>query len=182
MAACANSNKSPPRDPRDPPYHSWRGLVHTNHTRCAESRNGCIQRISGPPSDPEIRHVALAAVPAANLRPGTRPEPAPTTHGGYGRNSTGGWLADDPQGVPPRPGMCGGGGATRVAGKRGRGGAACRTRSDANSRASLLSQRPPSGSCKSRRKPQAAVCFKILGSSFSDIGHSQAAWSVLSMK
>ena len=79
VAACANSNKSPPRDPRDPPYHSWRGLVHTNHTRCAESRNGCIQRISGPPSDPEIRHVALAAVPAANLGPGTRPEPAPTT-------------------------------------------------------------------------------------------------------
>jgi hypothetical protein len=30
VAACANSNKSPPRDPRDPPYHSWRaGLVHT---------------------------------------------------------------------------------------------------------------------------------------------------------
>ena len=109
LAACANSNKSPPRDPRDPPYHSWRGLVHTNHTRCAESRNGCIQRISGPPSDPEIRHVALAAVPAANLGPGTRPEPAPTTHGGSGRNSTGGWLADDPQGVPPRPRMCGGG-------------------------------------------------------------------------
>jgi hypothetical protein len=84
--------------------------VHTNHTRCAESRNGCIQRISGPPSDPEIRHVVLAAVSAANLKPGTRPEPAPTTHGGYGRNSTGGWLADDPQGVPPRPRrMCGGG-------------------------------------------------------------------------
>jgi hypothetical protein len=77
LAACANSNKSPPRDPRDPPSHSWRGLVHTNHTRCAESRNGCIQRIFGPPSDPEIRHVALAAVPAANLKPGTRPEPAP---------------------------------------------------------------------------------------------------------
>ena len=157
MAACANSNKSPPRDPRDPPYHSWRGLVHTNHTRCAESRNGCIQRISGPPSDPEIRHVALAAVPAANLGPGTRPEPAPTTHGGYGRNSTGGWLADDPQGVPPRPRMCGGGGAKRVAGKRGRGGAACRTASDANSRASLLSQRPPSGGCKSRQNNSAHI-------------------------
>jgi hypothetical protein len=121
--ACANSLKSPPRDPRDHPYHPWRGLVHTNHTRCAESRNGCIQRISGPPIDPEIRHVALVAVPAANLKPGTRPEPAPTTHGGYGRNSTGGWLADDPQGVPPRPRMCTGRGATRVAGKRGRGGA-----------------------------------------------------------
>jgi hypothetical protein len=109
VAACANSNKSPPKDPRDPPYHSWRGLVHTNHTRCAESRNGCIKRISGPPNDPEIRHVALAAVPAANLKPGTRPEPAPTTHGGYGR------IFDrrlarrrPPQGVPPRPPMCGG--------------------------------------------------------------------------
>jgi hypothetical protein len=108
VAACANSIKSPPRDPRDPPYHSWRGLVHTNHNRCSESRNGCIQRVSGPTSDPEIRHVALAAVPAANLGPGTRPEPAPTTHGGYGRNTTGGWLADDPQGVPPRPPACGG--------------------------------------------------------------------------
>ena len=157
MAACANSLKSPPRDPRDPPYHSWRGLVHTNHTRCAESRNGCIQRISGPPSDPEIRHVALAAVPAANLGPGTRPEPAPTTHGGYGRNSTGGWLADDPQGVPPRPGMCGGDGATRVAGKRGRGGAACRVSPDVHSRASLLSRKPPSGSCKIRRKPPSSL-------------------------
>jgi hypothetical protein len=31
--------------------------VHTNHTRCAESCNGCTQRVSGPPSDPEIRHV-----------------------------------------------------------------------------------------------------------------------------
>ena len=157
VAACANSNKSPPRDPRDPPYHSWRGLVHTNHTRCAESRNGCIQRISGPPSDPEIRHVALAAVPAANLGPGTRPEPAPTTHGGSGRNSTGGWLADDPQGVPPRPGMCGGDGATRVEGKRGRGGAACRVSPDVHSRASLLSQRPPSGSCKSRQNNSAHI-------------------------
>jgi hypothetical protein len=117
VAACATSIKSPPRDPRDPTYHSWRGLVHTNHTRCAESRSGCIQRVSGPPSDPEIWHVALAAVPAANLGPGTRPEPAPTTHGGYGRNSTGSWLADDPQGVPPRPCMCGGGGGVGVHGE-----------------------------------------------------------------
>jgi hypothetical protein len=100
--------KSPPRGPRDPPCHPWRNLVHTNHTRCAESRNGCTQRISGPPSDPEIRHAAPAAVPAANLRPGTRPEPARTTHGGYGRNTTGGWLADDPRGVPPRLRTCGG--------------------------------------------------------------------------
>jgi hypothetical protein len=109
-AACANRLPSPPRDPRDPlGYHPWRGLVHTNHIRCAESRNGCIQRISGPPSGPEIHHVSLAAVPAANLGPGTRPEPAATTHGGYGRNTTGGWLADGPQGVPPRPRLCGGG-------------------------------------------------------------------------
>jgi hypothetical protein len=52
VAACVNSLKSPPRDPRDPPYHHWRDLVHTNHTRCTESRSGCTQRISGPPSDP----------------------------------------------------------------------------------------------------------------------------------
>jgi hypothetical protein len=174
VAACANSNKSPPRDPRDPPYHSWRGLVHTNHTRCSESCNGCIQRISGPPSDPEIRHVALAAVPAANLKPGTRPEPAPTTHGGYGRNSTGGWLADDPPGCRRDQACAGGGGATRVAGKRGGGEAACPAAPDVHSRASLLSQRPPSGSCKSRRKPPSSL-FKILDSSFSSLGHSQAA-------
>jgi hypothetical protein len=120
VAACANGLKSPPIDPRDPPCHPWRGLVHTNHTRCAESRNGCIQRVSGPPIGPEIRHVALAAVPAANLGPGTRPEPAPTTHGGYRRNSTGGWLADDPQGVPPRPRMCGGGWCNASWGKAGK--------------------------------------------------------------
>jgi hypothetical protein len=43
--------------------------------------------------------------------PGTRREPAPTTHGGYGRNTTGGWLADDPRVVPPRLRACGVGGA-----------------------------------------------------------------------
>jgi hypothetical protein len=158
--------------------------VHTNHIRCAESRNGCIQRISGPPGGPEIRHVTLAAVPAANLGPGTRPEPAPTTHGGYGRNSTGGWLADNPQGVPPRPRMCGGGGgggATRAGGKRGRGGAACPAAPDVHPPASILSPRPLSGSCKSRRKESNSL-FKILDSSFSSLGHSQATWSVLSMK
>jgi hypothetical protein len=52
VAACANRYKSPPRDPRDPPSPSCRGVAQPNHTRCAESRNGCIQRISGPPSDP----------------------------------------------------------------------------------------------------------------------------------
>jgi hypothetical protein len=31
--------------------------------------------------------------------------------GGYGRNTTGGWLADDPRVVPLRPRACGGGGA-----------------------------------------------------------------------
>jgi hypothetical protein len=52
-------------------------------------------------------------VPSANLGPGTRLEPAPatSTHRGYGRNSTDGWLADDPQRVPPRPRACGVGGA-----------------------------------------------------------------------
>jgi hypothetical protein len=43
----------------------------------------------------------------SKLRPprrqeGTRPEPALTTHGGYGRNTTGGWLADDPRVAPLR--------------------------------------------------------------------------------
>ena len=169
-------------EPRDPPYHSWRGLVHTNHTRCAESRNGCIQRISGPPSGPEIRHVALAAVPAANLKPGTRPEPAPTTHGGYGRNSTGGWLADDPQGVPPRPPACGGGAVQGESLESG-GGAGPPVRWHRTPIPALHSC--PSGRHRVAVKVDAnhqAVCFKILGSSFSDIGHSQAAWSVLSMK
>ena len=155
--------------------------MHTNHTRCAESCNGCIQRISGPPSDPEIRHVALAAVPAANLGPGTRPEPAPTTHGGSGRNSTGGWLADDPRGVPPRPPACGG--MVQRESPESGGGAGWPVRSD---RTSI----PALHSCPGSRHRVAvrvdanhqAVYFKILGSSFSDIGHSQAAWSVLSMK
>jgi hypothetical protein len=173
--------KSPPRDPRDPPYHPWRGLVHTNHTRCAESRNGCIQRISGPPSDPEIRHVALAAVPAANLGPGTRPEPAPTTHGEYGRNSTGGWLADDPRGVPSRPRTCGWVGAgfgVQEPAPNSSGGARAREHGVLDHRA----RQPPSGSCKLDANHQANNLFKILGSSFSVIGHSQATWSVLSMK
>jgi hypothetical protein len=65
--------KSLPRDPRDPPYHFWRGLVHTNHTHCTESHSGCIQRIYGPPSDPEIRHPVPAAVSAANLGAGNSP-------------------------------------------------------------------------------------------------------------
>jgi hypothetical protein len=65
-----------------------------------------IQRVSGPPGD-AYPPAAPPAVPAANPGPGTRPEPVPTTHGGYGRNTTSGWLADDPQRVPPRPRACG---------------------------------------------------------------------------
>ena len=61
-----------------------------------------------PSRRPRNPPAAPAAVPAANLGPGTRPEPAPTTHGGYGRNTTGGWLVDDPRVVPLRPRACGG--------------------------------------------------------------------------
>jgi hypothetical protein len=177
--------KSPPRHPRYPPYHPGRGLVHTNHTRCAESRNGCIQRISGPPCDPEIWHVALAAVPAANLGPGTRPEPAPTTHVGVRtefdrrlarRQPTGGAAAT----MHVRGGGGGGGGA-RGAGKGGGGGAAWRTRANPHPCASRLSRKPLSGSCKSRRKESSSL-FKILASLFTSLGHSQATWSFLSMK
>jgi hypothetical protein len=125
--------------PRDAPYYSWRGLVHTEHTRPTGSRNGSIQWIYSPPSDAEIHHPAPTAVPAANLGPGTRPEPAPTTtHGGYGRNSTGGWLTDDPGGAAATTHVWGGCGATRVAGKRGKGGAACRVSPSANPRACIL--------------------------------------------
>jgi hypothetical protein len=85
----ADSRKIAPERPQRPPCHSYRGLVHTNHTRCAESRNGYIQRISGPPSDPKVCHVAPAAAPAANLGPGTRPEPAPTTGGTDGIQAAG---------------------------------------------------------------------------------------------
>jgi hypothetical protein len=68
-----------------------------------------IQRVSGPPGRwTRNPPAAPAAVPAANLGPGTRSEPAPTTHGGYGRNTTGGCLADDPRVVPLRPRACGG--------------------------------------------------------------------------
>jgi hypothetical protein len=112
VAICANSWKVAPERPQRPPVpYSWRGLVHNNHTRCAESCNGCIQRIYAPPSDPEIRHAAPAAVPAANFGPGTGNSPrAGSNHPrrAYGRNSTGGWPADNPQRVPPRPRMCGG--------------------------------------------------------------------------
>jgi hypothetical protein len=176
VAACAASSiKSPPRDPGDPPYHSWRSLVHTNHTRCAESRNGCIQRVFGPPSDPEIRHVALAAVPAANLGPGTRPEPAPTTTGGTDGIRPAAGSPTPPRGCRRDHAYAGGGGARRVEGERRieRGGAACTSSSHANSRIPRLSPRPLSGSCKSRRKPPSSL-FKALASSFSSLGHSQA--------
>jgi hypothetical protein len=112
--------KSPPRDPRDPPYHPWRGLVHTNHTRCAESRHGCIQRISGPPSDPEIRHEALAAVPAANLGPGAGPIHPRGVRTEYNRR-----LAHRrPPGGAAAPAhvcVCGGGGGKASRGKAGEG-------------------------------------------------------------
>jgi hypothetical protein len=111
-----NRPRETPETPRTIPGGVWCILITPAAQKVA---NRCIKRIYGAPSDPEIHHVAPAAAPAANLGPGTRPEPAATTHGGYGRNSTGGWLADDPQGVPPRPRMCGGGGATRAGGKRG---------------------------------------------------------------
>jgi hypothetical protein len=129
LLLCANSCKiahvRPPVTP-PPPASFLAGFGHTkeSHPLRRKSQRVHFQRISGPrPSDPaETRHAAPAAVPAANLGPGTRPEPAPaTTHGrGYGgRNSTGGWLADDPQGVPPRP-------RTTCCGRAGGGGGAAR--------------------------------------------------------
>jgi hypothetical protein len=45
---------------------------------------------------------------------------------------------------------------------------------------SCPSGRRIAGSCKSRRKPSSGL-FKILASSFSVIGHSEATWSALSM-
>jgi hypothetical protein len=119
-----------------------------------------IQRIYGPPGGPEIR-------PAANLGPGTRPEPAPTTHGGYGRNTTGGWLADDPRVVPPRPRAFGGGGAgfgVQEPAVNSSGGARARANGDPAHRAgerSLLQL--PSVGCKLRRK-ESPSWFKIIAS------------------
>ena len=75
-----------------------------------------IQRISGPPGGPEIRQQhrrrSQRRIWGQELAP-SRPQPPlrePPT-GGYGRNTTGGWLADDPRVVPLCPRACGGSGA-----------------------------------------------------------------------
>jgi hypothetical protein len=65
--------------------------------------------VAGGKPGSKSRQVSLQITTSAG--PGTRPEPAPTTHGGYGRNTTGGWLADDPRGAPLRPRACGKSGA-----------------------------------------------------------------------
>jgi hypothetical protein len=97
------------------------------------------QRASGPPGRwTRNLPAAPAAVPAANLGPGTRPEPAPTTHGGHGRNTTGGWLADGPRVVPLRPRACGKSGAgfgVQERGARYTGGAIPRVRGGLDHRA-----------------------------------------------
>jgi hypothetical protein len=68
-----------------------------------------IQRVSGPPGGPEIRQQhrrrSQRRIWGQELAPS---RPQPTTHGGYGRNTTGGLVADDPRVVPLRPRACGG--------------------------------------------------------------------------
>jgi hypothetical protein len=100
----------------------------------------------------------------------TRPEPAPTTHGGYGRNKTGGWLADDPRVVPLRPRACGGSGAGFGVQKPGinpAGGAMPRVHGVLGHRAGERGlDQPPSGGCKSKDVTNHPVCSKIIGSSF----------------
>jgi hypothetical protein len=121
-----------------------------------------------PSRRPRSPPAAPAAVPAANLGPGTRPEPAPTTPGGYGRNTTGGWLADDPRVVPPRPCACGGSGAgfgVQEAGGNSSGGAMpiIRARRKTQFERERGFVQPPSGSFKSRRK-ESPSSFKIVAS------------------
>jgi hypothetical protein len=83
------------------------------HASCASMGTTQRTKSSGflalPAGGPETSPAALAAVPAANLGPGTRPEPAPTTHGGYGRKTTGGWPPPrrrPPGGAALRPRAC----------------------------------------------------------------------------
>jgi hypothetical protein len=107
--------------------HSWRGLVHTNHTRCAGSRSGYTQHSTG------FWAWASQWLPVAqesgmcmwHWRQSQRPiwgrelalsRLQPPTGGtdGIRAAAPGGWLADNPQqGVPPRTRMCGGGGGAR---------------------------------------------------------------------
>jgi hypothetical protein len=101
----ANLDALPENCPYAPAGHLlrslWLSIMYNNHALDGHHPTDETQRISGPPSDAEFcMYVALAAVPAANSRPGTRPEPAPTTH-------TGGTDGIQPAaGSPPTPGRC----------------------------------------------------------------------------
>ena len=64
--------------------------------------NGFLALPGGPEIRQQHRRRSQRRIWGQELAP-SRPQ----THGGYGRNTTGGWLADDPRVVPPRPGACG---------------------------------------------------------------------------
>jgi hypothetical protein len=78
---------------------------------------------AGPNTDPEPKiwaaspventpwepNQAVRSIPRGHGTEGLPPSwSQPPSHGGYGRNTTGGWLADDPRVVPFRPRACGG--------------------------------------------------------------------------
>ena len=116
------------------------------------------QRISGPPGGPEIRQPYRRR---SQRRFWGQDEPAPTTHGGYGRNTTGGWLADDPRVVPFRPRACGGSGAgfgVQEAGGNSSGGAMPSGEQRPIHRAGERSfLQLPSGGCKPSRKASSSL-------------------------
>jgi hypothetical protein len=118
---------------------------------------------SRPKRDGAGHPTSVAQIGVGGLcRPG---EPAPTTHGGYGRNTTGGWVDDDPRVVPPRPRAYGGGGAgfgVQESALNSSGGArTARSRGVATQFARDISLvQPPSGGCKTRRKEPASLKVK----------------------
>jgi hypothetical protein len=110
VAACANSIKSPPRDapetPRTIPGGVWCILITPAAQKAAtDAFNGFLGLPVAQKSGMWHWRRSQRPILGRELAP-SRLQP-PT--GGYGRNSTGGWLADNPQGVPPRPRMWGGG-------------------------------------------------------------------------
>jgi hypothetical protein len=122
-----------------------------------------IQPISGPPGGPKIRQQHRRRSHSGEF--GARnspPKPAPTTHGWYGWNTTGGWLADDPRVVPLRPRACGGGGAgfgVQEAGGNSPGGAIPRVHGvlDHRARERGFVQLPSGSCCKLGRKLSASL-------------------------
>jgi hypothetical protein len=128
--------KSLPRDPRDPPYHIIGGVWCIIITPAAQkvvtdAFNGFMPLPVTQKSAMQHRRRSQRRI--LGREPGTRPEPAPTTHGGH---TDGIRPAAGPPTTPRgcrRDHACAGGGggcARRAAGKWERGGAACRTRPD----------------------------------------------------